>query len=82
MVGQTYQRKLQCPTHKMQTLLPGGWWRASGLGGDPETSEEQSGLCEEQLRITADAYCQQWKLRDTGVLEEALRFCGDETPVP
>lgn len=51
-----------------------------GRPGSPRG--EESGLCEEQLRETADAYCQQWKLRDTGVLEEVLMLRGDETPVP
>lgn len=30
--------------------------------------------------MTADTYCQQWKLRGNGVLEEALMLQGDETP--
>lgn len=50
--------------------------------GRPRSPREESGLCDEQLRLTTDADCQQWELRDERALEEVLMLGGDETPVP
>lgn len=50
-----------------------------GKGRFTEHSREDLGVREEQLRVTADIYCQRWKLRDTGVLE-ALALTEDGLP--